>query len=340
MSILVNSKSRVIVQGITGSEGTFHTTQMIEYGTNVVGGVTPSKGGTLFAEKIPIFNTAKEAVAATKANVSVVFVPAGFAADAIIEAVDAGIDLVVCITEGIPARDMIKVYDYVQNVNKKGRTARFIGPNCPGIITPGECKIGIMPGFIHKKGKVGVISRSGTLTYEAVDQLTKLGIGQSTCIGIGGDPVIGTRFLDAMKLFNEDKNTEAVVMIGEIGGSAEEEAAYYIKKHFKKPVIGFIAGRTAPPGRRMGHAGAIIAGGKGTAAEKMTVMKECGIYVVESPADIGKTVKLALEKVKERQKSKTVKKSVKAAKKTVKKDTKKVKKAIKKAVKKAVRKKK
>ena len=340
MSILVNSKSRVIVQGITGSEGTFHTTQMIEYGTNVVGGVTPGKGGTLFAEKIPIFNTAKEAVAATKANVSVVFVPAGFAADAIIEAVDAGIDLVVCITEGIPARDMIKVYDYVQSVNKKGRTARFIGPNCPGIITPGECKIGIMPGFIHKKGKVGVISRSGTLTYEAVDQLTKLGIGQSTCIGIGGDPVIGTRFLDAMKLFNEDKNTEAVVMIGEIGGSAEEEAAYYIKKHFKKPVIGFIAGRTAPPGRRMGHAGAIIAGGKGTAAEKMSVMKECGIYVVESPADIGKTVKLALEKVKARQKSKTVKKSVKASKKTVKKDTKRVKKAIRKAVKKAVKKKK
>jgi len=340
MSILVNSKSRVIVQGITGSEGTFHATQMIEYGTNVVGGVTPGKGGTLFAEKIPIFNTAKEAVAATKANVSVVFVPAGFAADAIIEAVDAGIDLVVCITEGIPARDMIKVYDYVQSVNKKGRTARFIGPNCPGIITPGECKIGIMPGFIHKKGKVGVISRSGTLTYEAVDQLTKLGIGQSTCIGIGGDPVIGTRFLDAMKLFNEDKNTEAVVMIGEIGGSAEEEAAYYIKKHFKKPVIGFIAGRTAPPGRRMGHAGAIIAGGKGTAAEKMSVMKECGIYVVESPADIGKTVKLALEKVKAGRKSKAVKKSVKTSKKNVKKDTKRVKKAIKKAVRKAVKKKK
>lgn len=340
MSILVNSKSRVIVQGITGSEGTFHATQMIEYGTNVVGGVTPGKGGTLFAEKIPIFNTAKEAVTATKANVSVVFVPAGFAADAIIEAVDAGIDLVVCITEGIPARDMIKVYDYVQNLNRKGRTARFIGPNCPGIITPGECKIGIMPGFIHKKGKVGVISRSGTLTYEAVDQLTKLGIGQSTCIGIGGDPVIGTRFLDAMKLFNEDKNTEAVVMIGEIGGSAEEEAAYYIKKHFKKPVIGFIAGRTAPPGRRMGHAGAIIAGGKGTAAEKMSVMKECGIYVVESPADIGKTVKLALEKIKARSKAKAGKKSVKAAKKTVKKDTKRVKKAIKKAVKKAVKKKK
>ncbi len=340
MSILVNSKSRVIVQGITGSEGTFHATQMIEYGTNVVGGVTPGKGGTLFAEKIPIFNTAKEAVAATKANVSVVFVPAGFAADAIIEAVDAGIDLVVCITEGIPARDMIKVYDYVQSVNKKGRTARFIGPNCPGIITPGECKIGIMPGFIHKKGKVGVISRSGTLTYEAVDQLTKLGIGQSTCIGIGGDPVIGTRFLDAMKLFNEDKNTEAVVMIGEIGGSAEEEAAYYIKKHFKKPVIGFIAGRTAPPGRRMGHAGAIIAGGKGTAAEKMSVMKECGIYVVESPADIGKTVKLALEKVKAGRKSKAVRKSVKTSKKNVKKDTKRVKKAIKKAVRKAVKKKK
>lgn len=344
MSILVNKKSRVIVQGITGSEGTFHATQMIEYGTNVVGGVTPGKGGTLFAEKIPIFNTAKEAVKVTKANVSVIFVPAGFAADAIVEAVDAGIDLVVCITEGIPARDMIRVYDYVQNLNKDGRSVRFIGPNCPGIITPGECKIGIMPGFIHKKGKVGVVSRSGTLTYEAVDQLTKLGIGQSTCIGIGGDPVIGTRFLDAIKLYNEDKDTEAIVMIGEIGGNAEEEAAYFIKKNVKKPVIGFIAGRTAPPGRRMGHAGAIIAGGKGTAAEKMSVMRECGIHVVESPADIGKTVAAALEKVKAGAKAKaakkTVKKTVKAAKKAAKKAEKKVKKAAKKTSGKNVRKKK
>jgi succinyl-CoA synthetase alpha subunit len=338
MSILVNKKSRVLVQGITGSEGAFHTTQMVDYGTNVVGGVTPGKGGTLFNDKIPIFNTAKEAVKATKANVSVIFVPAGFAADAIIEAVDAGIDLAVCITEGIPARDMVKVYDYVQNLNKNGRSVRFIGPNCPGIITPGECKIGIMPGFIHKKGKVGVVSRSGTLTYEAVDQLTKLGIGQSTGIGIGGDPVIGTRFLDAIKLFNEDKGTEAIVLIGEIGGNAEEEAAYFIKKHVKKPVIGFIAGRTAPPGRRMGHAGAIIAGGKGTAAEKMSVMKECGILVVESPADIGKTVKIALEKIKAKTKVKDEKKVVKSTKKAVKKENKKVKKAIKKAVKKASKK--
>ncbi|MDD5362629.1 MAG: succinate--CoA ligase subunit alpha [Ignavibacteria bacterium] len=339
MSILVNKKSRILVQGITGSEGAFHTTQMVEYGTNVVGGVTPGKGGTLFNDKIPIFNTAKEAVKATKANVSVIFVPAGFAADAIIEAVDAGIDLAVCITEGIPARDMVKVYDYVQNLNKNGRSVRFIGPNCPGIITPGECKIGIMPGFIHKKGKVGVVSRSGTLTYEAVDQLTKLGIGQSTGIGIGGDPVIGTRFLDAIKLFNEDKDTEAIVLIGEIGGNAEEEAAYFIKKHVKKPVIGFIAGRTAPPGRRMGHAGAIIAGGKGTAVEKMSIMKECGIHVVESPADIGKTVKMALDKIKAKTKVKDVKKAVKSTKKAVKKENKKVKKAIKKAVKKASKKK-
>ncbi len=327
MSILVNKRSRVLVQGITGSEGTFHTTQMIEYGTNVVAGVTPGKGGTLFNDKVPIFNTAKEAVAATKANVSVIFVPAGFAADAIIEAVNSGINLVVCITEGIPAKDMVNVYNYVQSQNKDGRSVRFIGPNCPGIISPGECKIGIMPGFIHKKGRVGVISRSGTLTYEAVDQLTKLGIGQSTCIGIGGDPVIGTRFIDAIKLFNEDKDTDAIVMIGEIGGNAEEEAAYYIKKHVKKPVVGFIAGRTAPPGRRMGHAGAIIAGGKGTAAEKMAVMKECGIHVVESPADIGKTMKTALEKIK-------VKKGEKKIKKAVKKEAKKVTKVLKKAAKK------
>lgn len=331
MSILVNKRSRVLVQGITGSEGTFHTTQMIEYGTNVVAGVTPGKGGTLFNEKVPIFNTAKEAVAATKANVSVIFVPAGFAADAIIEAVNSGINLVVCITEGIPAKDMVNVYNYVQSQNKDGRSVRFIGPNCPGIISPGECKIGIMPGFIHKKGRVGVISRSGTLTYEAVDQLTKLGIGQSTCIGIGGDPVIGTRFIDAIKLFNEDKYTDAIVMIGEIGGNAEEEAAHYIKKHVKKPVVGFIAGRTAPPGRRMGHAGAIIAGGKGTAAEKMAVMKECGIHVVESPADIGKTMQAALEKIK-------VKKGEKKIKKAVKKEAKKVTKVLKKAAKKVTKK--
>lgn len=327
MSVLVNKRSRVLVQGITGSEGTFHTTQMIEYGTNVVAGVTPGKGGTLFNDSVPIFNTAKEAVSATKANVSVIFVPAGFAADAIVEAVNSGINLVVCITEGIPAKDMVNVYNYVQSLNQNGRSVRFIGPNCPGIISPGECKIGIMPGFIHKKGRVGVVSRSGTLTYEAVDQLTKLGIGQSTCLGIGGDPVIGTRFIDAIKLFNEDKDTDAIVMIGEIGGNAEEEAAYFIKKHVKKPVVGFIAGKTAPPGRRMGHAGAIIAGGKGTAAEKMAVMKECGIHVVESPADIGKTMKTALEKIK-------VKKGEKKIKKAVKKEAKKVTKVLKKAAKK------
>lgn len=332
MSVLVNKRSRVLVQGITGSEGTFHTTQMIEYGTNVVAGVTPGKGGTLFNGSIPIFNTAKEAVEATKANVSVIFVPAGFAADAIVEAVNAGINLVVCITEGIPAKDMVNVYNYVQSLNRNGRDVRFIGPNCPGIISPGECKIGIMPGFIHKKGRVGVVSRSGTLTYEAVDQLTKLGIGQSTCIGIGGDPVIGTRFIDAIKLFNDDKDTDAIVMIGEIGGNAEEEAAYFIKKHVKKPVVGFIAGRTAPPGRRMGHAGAIIAGGKGTAAEKMAVMKECGIHVVESPADIGKTMQAALEKYKARKAGKKVKKAVK-------KEAKKVTKVLKKAAKKVHKKK-
>jgi len=326
MSILVNKKSKVVVQGITGSEGTFHSTQMIEYGTNVVAGVTPGKGGTLFQEKIPIFNSVKEAVAKTGANVSVIFVPSSFAADAILEAADAGINVIVCITEGVPTKDMIKVYDYVQSKNKYGHSVRFIGPNCPGIISPGECKIGIMPGFIHKKGKVGVISRSGTLTYEAVDQLTKLGIGQSTCIGIGGDPVIGTRFLDAIKLFNEDKNTEAILMIGEIGGNAEEEAAYYIKKYVKKPVIGFIAGKTAPPGRRMGHAGAIISGGKGTAAEKIETLKKCGISVADSPASIGITVKEAIEKFKKKAKAKVAKKK-KGIKKTAKKIAKKVKKA-------------
>lgn len=323
MSILVNKKSKVVVQGITGSEGTFHTTQMIDYGTNVVAGVTPGKGGMKFADKIPIFNSVKEAVDKTGANVSVIFVPSGFAADAILEAADAGVNLIVCITEGVPTEDMIKVYDYVQSKNKNGHTVRFIGPNCPGIISPGECKIGIMPGFIHKKGKVGVISRSGTLTYEAVDQLTKLGIGQSTCIGIGGDPVIGTRFLDAIKLFNEDKNTEAILMIGEIGGNAEEEAAFYVKKYVKKPVIGFIAGKTAPPGRRMGHAGAIIAGGKGTAAEKIDTLQKCGISVADSPASIGITVKTALEKFKNKAKAKTTKK--KAVKKTAKKVVKKAK---------------
>jgi succinyl-CoA synthetase alpha subunit len=300
MSILVNKKSKVVVQGITGSEGTFHTTQMIEYGTKVVAGVTPGKGGTLFQNKVPIFNSVQEAVKATKANVSVIFVPSAFSADAIVEATNAGINLIVCITEGIPTEDMIRVYNYVQSKNTNGHSVRFIGPNCPGIISPGECKVGIMPGFIHLKGKVGVISRSGTLTYEAVDQLTKLGIGQSTCMGIGGDPVIGTRFIDAIKLFNDDKKTEAILMIGEIGGNAEEEAAYFIKRKVKKPVIGFIAGKTAPPGRRMGHAGAIISGGKGTADEKIKVMTECGITIAESPADIGVTVKAAIEKFKKK----------------------------------------
>lgn len=298
MSILVNKKTKVVVQGITGSEGSFHAGQMIEYGTNIVAGVTPGKGGSKFQDKVPVFNSVKDAVKATGANASVIFVPASFAADAIMEAADAGINVIVCITEGIPTKNMISVYEYVKNKNTDTHSVCFIGPNCPGIITPGECKIGIMPGFIHKKGKVGVISRSGTLTYEAVWQLTNLGIGQSTCIGIGGDPVIGTRFIDAVKLFNDDKNTEAIVMIGEIGGNAEEEAAYYIKKNVKKPVIGFIAGRTAPPGRRMGHAGAIISGGKGTADEKIKVMKECGIHISDSPADIGRTVQKALEKMK------------------------------------------
>ena len=307
MSILVNKKSKVVVQGITGSEGTFHTKQMIEYGTNVVAGVTPGKGGNLFEEKVPIFNAVAEAVKETGANVSVVFVPARFAADAIIEATDAGVNLVVCISEGIPTRDMIQVFDYVQSKNRNGHEVRFLGPNSPGIITPEECKIGIMPGYIHKKGNVGVISRSGTLTYEAVDQLTKLGIGQSTCFGIGGDPVIGTRFIDAIELFNKDKNTKAIMMIGEIGGTAEEEAAFYIKKYVKKPVVGFIAGKTAPPGRRMGHAGAIISGGKGTAAEKIKVMEECGIVIADSPANIGITVQKALKKAGKKVKVKKVK---------------------------------
>jgi succinyl-CoA synthetase alpha subunit len=291
MSIIVNKNSRIVVQGITGKEGTFHTNQMLDYGTNVVAGVTPGKGGQKFEEKVPIFNTVKEAVDATGADVSVLFVPPPFASDAIYEAADAGVETVVCITEGIPARDMLKVYHYLQ---KKG--TRLIGPNCPGVISPGQCKVGIMPAFIHKEGSIGVISRSGTLTYEAVHQLTRIGLGQSTCIGIGGDPVIGTRFIDALKLFKNDKDTEAVVLIGEIGGTAEEEAAAWIQQYFNKPVIAFIAGQTAPPGKRMGHAGAIISGGKGTAAEKMKALQSAGIAVCESPAVLGQMVAKVLGK--------------------------------------------
>jgi succinyl-CoA synthetase alpha subunit len=316
MSILVNKKTRLMVQGITGSEGSFHTRQMIEYGTNVVAGVTPGKGGTKFDERVPIFNTCAEAVKKTKANTAVIFVPPAFALDAILESADSGVELIVCITEGIPTRDMITAKSYIDSVNKAGRKLRMIGPNCPGIISPGESKIGIMPAMIHKKGRVGVVSRSGTLTYEAVAQLTALGLGQSTCIGIGGDPIIGTQFIDAVKLFNEDKNTDAIVMIGEIGGNAEEICAEYIKKKAAKPVIGFIAGRTAPPGRRMGHAGAIISGGKGTAAEKISVMKAAGIHVAESPADIGITVQNALNKMKKKADKKIFKKAAKKARKS------------------------
>lgn len=292
MSILLTENTRVLVQGITGSEGSFHAQQMIEYDTNLVAGVTPGKGGQKFNDKIPVFNTVAEAVEQTGANASVIFVPPAFAADAIMEAADAGMDLIVCITEGIPAMDMVNVYEYLKEKN-----THLVGPNCPGVISPGIGKMGIMPGFIHKAGHVGVISRSGTLTYEAVGQLTGLGIGQSTCIGIGGDPVIGTRFIDALKLFNDDNDTHAVVMIGEIGGTAEEEAAAWIKENFKKPVVSFIAGQTAPPGRRMGHAGAIISGGQGTAAEKMKALEAAGIHVCKSPAEIGKTMQLVLEKL-------------------------------------------
>ncbi|MBC7928425.1 MAG: succinate--CoA ligase subunit alpha [Bryobacteraceae bacterium] len=284
MSILVNENSRVIVQGFTGKEGTFHAQQCIAYGTKVVGGVTPGKGGTKHLD-LPVFNTVADAVRETGADVSVIFVPPPFAADAIMEAADAGLALCIAITEGIPALDMVKAWAYLG-----GKSTRLIGPNCPGIISPGKCKIGIMPAHIHKQGSVGVVSRSGTLTYEAVGQLTSLGIGQSTCIGIGGDPIIGTTHTDALRLFNEDPDTEVIIMIGEIGGTAEEEAAAYVKQHVRKPVVGFIAGQTAPPGRRMGHAGAIISGGSGKASDKIAAMEAAGITVCESPADLGAKV--------------------------------------------------
>ncbi|WP_027954193.1 MULTISPECIES: succinate--CoA ligase subunit alpha [Halobacillus] len=284
MSVFINKDTKVIVQGITGSTALFHTKQMVEYGTQIVGGVTPGKGGTE-VEGIPVFNTVSEAVEKTGANASVIYVPAPFAADAIMEATDAEMDLAICITEHIPVLDMIKVKRYME-----GRKTRLVGPNCPGVITPDECKIGIMPGYIHKKGHVGVVSRSGTLTYEAVHQLSEAGIGQSTAVGIGGDPVNGTDFIDVLKAFNEDDDTEAVIMIGEIGGTAEEEAAEWVKANMNKPVVGFIGGRTAPPGKRMGHAGAIISGGKGTADEKIRVMNECGIQVAETPSVMGETL--------------------------------------------------
>lgn len=288
MSVLLNKDSKVIVQGFTGSEGTFHATQMIEYGTKVVGGVTPGKGGQTHLN-LPVFNTARDAVNSTGADVTVIFVPPAFAADAILEAADAGIMLIVAITEGIPVSDMVKVKNHL--ITKE---CRLIGPNCPGIITPGEAKVGIMPGFIHRKGHIGIISRSGTLTYEAVDQVTKMGLGQSTCIGIGGDPVVGTTTLDAVKLMMEDKDTHAIIVIGEIGGSMETEAAEWIQENGTKPVIGFIAGQTAPKGRKMGHAGAIVGGKNDTAAAKMEIMQRCGIHVVLSPAEIGSTVAKAL----------------------------------------------
>ena len=288
MSVLVDKSTRLIVQGLTGKEGTFHAKQMVEYGTNVVGGVTPGKGGTTH-EGIPVFNTVAEAVKEVGANASVIYVPPSFAADAVMEAADAGIPVVVCITEGIPTLDMVKVKEFLSD-----KPTRLIGPNCPGIISPGKCKIGIMPGHIHREGNIGVVSRSGTLTYEAVGQLTALGLGQSSAIGIGGDPIVGTTHVDALKLFEADPETTGIVMIGEIGGSAEEEAAAFAKDNVTKPIVAFIAGQTAPPGRRMGHAGAIIAGGKGTAAEKMKALEAAGIHVVKSPAEIGQAMREAL----------------------------------------------
>jgi succinyl-CoA synthetase alpha subunit len=334
MSILVDRKTRLVVQGITGKEGTFHTSQMTAYGKYVVAGVTPGKGGMKYKGndkdklkyEVPIYNTVADAVKFARANTSVIFVPPAFAADAIIEAAEAGIKVIICITEGIPASDMVRAYNYIQ-----GKDIHLVGPNCPGVISPGKCKVGIMPAFIHRPGRVGVISRSGTLTYEAVGQLTALKIGQSTCIGIGGDPVIGTRFVDAFKLFADDRDTDGIVMIGEIGGTAEEEAAAWVKKNYKKPVVAFIAGQTAPPGRRMGHAGAIISGGKGTAEEKMKALKAAGITVIKSPADIGVTMAAALgikikpkkSKVRteeKKQDKKASKKDKKASKKDKKKD--------------------
>ena len=288
MSVLVDKSTRLVVQGITGKEGTFHTKQMVEYGTNVVGGVTPGKGGTTH-EGVPVFNTVADAVREAGANASVIYVPPSFAADAVMEAADAGIPVVVCITEGIPTLDMVKVKEYLRD-----KPTRLIGPNCPGIISPGKCKIGIMPGHIHREGNIGVVSRSGTLTYEAVGQLTALGLGQSSAIGIGGDPIVGTTHVDALRLFQADDETIGIVMIGEIGGSAEEEASAFAKENVTKPIVAFIAGQTAPPGRRMGHAGAIIAGGKGTAAEKMKALDAAGIRVVKSPADIGAAMKAVL----------------------------------------------
>lgn len=288
MSVLINKSSKVIVQGFTGTEGTFHATQMIEYGTNVVGGVTPAKGGTLHLDR-PVFNTVKDAVDGTGADVSIIFVPPAFAADAVMEAADAGIKVIICITEGIPVQDMVKAREYI-----KGRNCRLIGPNCPGVITAGEAKVGIMPGFVFIPGRIGVVSKSGTLTYEAADQVVKAGLGISTAIGIGGDPIIGTTTKEAVEMFMNDPETDGIIMIGEIGGNMEAEAANWLKDNMRKPVVGFIAGQTAPPGRRMGHAGAIIGGADDTAAAKMKIMRECGIHVVDSPANIGKTMAQAL----------------------------------------------